>query len=169
MSFQVGDRVRFLNEVGSGRVTKISKDSVFVEDEYGFEISHSPSNLVPEKGHGDIEQLPNKDSEKPKTLQQSQHQFPSIDLHLENLMGSTAGMSDHDKFQVQMNAFRNFLSVNERRKTARMLVVHGIGTGKLKAAIREEVQGVLGAEMHDANFSSKGTGASWIERKYYVR
>ena len=38
MNISIGDKVRFLNEVGGGKVTRIEGNLVFVEDEDGFEI-----------------------------------------------------------------------------------------------------------------------------------
>jgi hypothetical protein len=38
MKIQTGDKVRFLNEVGGGYVTRLEGNLVFVEDEDGFEI-----------------------------------------------------------------------------------------------------------------------------------
>ena len=36
--FQVGDKVKFLNQTGGGVVTKVTDDFVFVEDESGFDM-----------------------------------------------------------------------------------------------------------------------------------
>ena len=35
---QTGDKVRFLNAVGGGKVIKVVKDIAYIEDEDGFEI-----------------------------------------------------------------------------------------------------------------------------------
>ena len=43
---KVGDHVRFLNEVGGGRVTRKEGNTVYVEDEDGFEIPALPSAVV---------------------------------------------------------------------------------------------------------------------------
>ena len=47
MQIAIGDKVRFMNEVGGGRVTAIlSKDMVSVETNDGFEIPTYIKNLV---------------------------------------------------------------------------------------------------------------------------
>ena len=33
--FEIGDKVKFLNQIGGGIVTKITDDFIFVEDEQG--------------------------------------------------------------------------------------------------------------------------------------
>lgn len=46
-TINIGDTVRFLNDVGGGRVTAIRKDGmVMVEDENGFDIPTLPRDLV---------------------------------------------------------------------------------------------------------------------------
>ena len=45
MSFSVGDRVRFLNEIGEGVIVEIHSDSsVKIEDENGFEKLYKTSD-----------------------------------------------------------------------------------------------------------------------------
>jgi len=45
--FKIGDKVKFLNEVGGGKITKITgSDSVCVESEDGFEIPVSTADII---------------------------------------------------------------------------------------------------------------------------
>lgn len=44
--FELGDKVKFLNQVGGGVVTKITEDFVFVQDETGFDVPMQPSELI---------------------------------------------------------------------------------------------------------------------------
>jgi len=47
MTLKIGDKVRFLNEVGGGRITSvISKDMVNVETDDGFEVPTMVNNLI---------------------------------------------------------------------------------------------------------------------------
>src|SRR4051812_32346189 len=48
MKLRIGDKVRFLNEVGEGVISRIKdKQTVFVEMQDGFEIPFLTSQLVP--------------------------------------------------------------------------------------------------------------------------
>ncbi len=48
MKLRIGDKVRFLNEVGEGVITRFKdKDTVFVEVQDGFEIPYLTKHLVP--------------------------------------------------------------------------------------------------------------------------
>lgn len=44
--FQVGDKVKFLNQIGGGLVTKVTPDFVFVQDDTGFDMPMQPSELI---------------------------------------------------------------------------------------------------------------------------
>ena len=47
MALKIGDKVRFLNEVGGGRITSIiSEDIVNVETNDGFEVPTRVNNLI---------------------------------------------------------------------------------------------------------------------------
>lgn len=45
-TFQVGDKVKFLNQVGGGVVTKVTPDTVFVQDDTGFDMPMPPNELI---------------------------------------------------------------------------------------------------------------------------
>ncbi|MBP5327907.1 MAG: hypothetical protein J6Y98_08360 [Bacteroidales bacterium] len=44
--FEIGDKVKFLNQIGGGIVTKITDDFIFVEDDSGFDIPMQPEELI---------------------------------------------------------------------------------------------------------------------------
>ena len=44
--FEIGDKVKFLNQIGGGIVTKITDDFVFVQDDTGFDIPMQPEELI---------------------------------------------------------------------------------------------------------------------------
>jgi hypothetical protein len=46
MKCKVGDRVRFLNDVGGGKVTRIVKNTVYVLDNDGFEVPAMLSDII---------------------------------------------------------------------------------------------------------------------------
>ncbi len=46
MKFNVGDRVRFLNDVGGGRITRIERNLVYVMGQDGFELPVSDSEII---------------------------------------------------------------------------------------------------------------------------
>ena len=44
--FQIGDKVKFLNQIGGGVVTRVTDDFVFVQDDTGFDIPMDPRELI---------------------------------------------------------------------------------------------------------------------------
>ncbi|MDY5968761.1 MAG: Smr/MutS family protein [Bacteroidales bacterium] len=44
--FEIGDRVKFINQIGGGLVTKITDDFIFVQDETGFDLPMQPTELI---------------------------------------------------------------------------------------------------------------------------
>ena len=44
--FQLGDKVKFLNQTGGGIVTRVTDDFVFVQDDTGFDIPMDPKELI---------------------------------------------------------------------------------------------------------------------------
>ena len=44
--FEVGDKVKFLNQIGGGIVTKVTPDFVFVQDDTGFDMPMAPNELI---------------------------------------------------------------------------------------------------------------------------
>ena len=52
MIFKKGDRVKFLNDVGGGIITRINLKTIYVENEDGFEVPVSESQLL----HQDVSQ-----------------------------------------------------------------------------------------------------------------
>lgn len=46
MKYKVGDKVRFLNDVGGGKVTRIEKNTIYVLDNDGFEIPAIISDVI---------------------------------------------------------------------------------------------------------------------------
>lgn len=45
-TFQIGDKVKFLNSIGGGVVTKITSDFVFVRDDTGFDMPMPSNELI---------------------------------------------------------------------------------------------------------------------------
>ena len=50
MNFKIGDRVKFLNDVGGGVITRIDRKFAYVEREDGFEVPVAMSQLLPDAG-----------------------------------------------------------------------------------------------------------------------
>jgi hypothetical protein len=47
MTFKKGDRVKFLNDIGGGIITRVDRKTIYVENDDGFEIPIAESQLLP--------------------------------------------------------------------------------------------------------------------------
>ena len=87
---------------------------------------------------------------------------PCIDLHIESLLDVDYHMSAFDKLNLQVKTFKEFININLSKRKKKVLVIHGIGEGRLKSEIASLLNRP-GYDMHDANYSPVGVGASYIE------
>jgi dsDNA-specific endonuclease/ATPase MutS2 len=174
---KVGDKVSFLSETGHGTILEIQNNQAKVEDESGFLYWYTIDDLVAFMSVTDQNLFETKfekfeDIPKPRSKEnniQEQTEEWKIDLHMENLVDYHGLMTNHEIVLTQLSHFNKFLKEAEKARINKMIVIHGVGSGKLKAEIKSIVQGIKGAEMYDADYQKNGAGASIIERKYNVR
>ena len=178
MRFKIGDRVSFISEVGSGVVLEVKSSTIILEDENGFEMEYPMSLLVPSMNVSEEELLGKMEHQSKVNLTVKKTIFTpkrnseaewKIDLHMENLVDSHRNMTNHEIITVQLNHFKRFITSAEKAKIGRLVIVHGVGTGKLKSEISAIVKGINGAEIFDGDYSEYGRGASVIERRYNIR
>jgi hypothetical protein len=158
---QVGQRVRFLDEVGSGVVTAIlSATEVMVEDESGFEIPMEAKGLVPLVARDEAQSyqrhLPSvsailQQEVDPRRQRALEKSFKArydeaastwagkgtveVDLHAHELVDSTAGLDAATLLELQLAHFERMLRVAIEQRTPRIVFIHGVGQGVLKHEI----------------------------------
>ena len=164
MKFTIGERVSILNETGSYLILEISDTKIKVEDEHGFD-SEVPISLIVKTKPIDSSRIVIKDGDKfnPVRKKRDLNRIPSIDLHFEALIEDDNRYSSYDKLNYQIKRFREFINQNLAKRKTKVLVIHGIGEGRLKSEIMTLIYKSEGYAMHDANYSPQGVGASFIE------
>lgn len=65
---------------------------------------------------------------------------PEIDLHIENLTNGYARLDPSEIVRIQMQHFQRFLEKAVRLGVPRIFVIHGVGEGKLRDAIAQELR-----------------------------
>ncbi|MEY4876450.1 MAG: hypothetical protein RL708_1599 [Bacteroidota bacterium] len=86
-----------------------------------------------------VKQVERKIKENFKKPQPEKHRHffidDTIDLHIENLIDSHAGMTNAEIIKIQLQHFRKCFEEAMIHKLSKFTVIHGIGKGKLRAEI----------------------------------
>ena len=86
-----------------------------------------------------------------------------VDLHIDALLDTTAGMSPADMLDYQVSTFRRVLDEQRGKKGTRMVFIHGKGDGVLRAALQRELSKQRSAFVwQDASFQRYGFGAMLV-------
>ena len=167
-SFQPGQRVKFLNDVGSATVVRVEGEQVVVEDEDGFERTVGVRELMaapdPEqeaKSYGDnvpdlakllVQEVGEKrmrslqkefevkyhNSKATNMARRDAHM--EVDLHIHELVDDQSGLPDRAKLAIQMNHFDRMMDIAKREKLRRIVFIHGVGQGVLRHQIRTSLE-----------------------------
>lgn len=86
-----------------------------------------------------------------------------VDLHIEELLETTAGMTNKDILDYQIETFRRVLRENQNRHGQRIVFIHGKGDGVLRAALKSELERKTDHySFQDASFQRYGFGAMLV-------
>lgn len=86
------------------------------------------------------------------------------DLHIAELIDTTAGMSNADMLQLQLSKFHEVMRDNLRRPGAKVVFIHGKGEGVLRKALLDELRRKYPrCEAQDASFREYGFGATLVK------
>lgn len=192
MQFKRGERVKFLNDEGEGIVVAFpQKGWVLVEDKEGFTYEHREEELVPvgdwnkeydkyERTQPDImdivernidQNIAKKAGEQFKLLYKNKDannvrrkgETMEVDLHIHELLDKHENMSNGEIIQVQLKHFERTLRLAETKKISRVIYVHGVGQGVLRAEIRKMLHEYYpNCEFMDAPYNEYGYGATEV-------
>ena len=188
---KVGDRVKFLNDVGEGVVLEIKCDIFVVEDEDGFNREYKSHDLI-NVGAADDERymydnkLPDlsevlardiseerqkkiqeefefKYANARKTNQKKRGEFMEVDLHFHELVEDMSGLKDRTKLDIQLNHFERMMKIATEQRIRRVVFIHGVGQGVLRHQIRSRLDMYYpNSTVRDANPREYGYGATEV-------
>ena len=97
-------------------------------------------------------------NEKPK-----QTEIIEVDLHIHQLVETTAGLNNASMLELQMDTFHKTLDENKNRKGQKIVFIHGKGEGVLRKEIEKELKTRYGKYTYqDASFREYGFGATMV-------
>jgi len=86
-----------------------------------------------------------------------------IDLHIDKLLDTTAGMDNAAILQHQLDVFRQTMDENLSRKGSKIVFIHGKGDGVLRSALLNELRlKYKSCKSQDASFREYGYGATLV-------
>lgn len=86
-----------------------------------------------------------------------------VDLHINELLDNTKGMSTADILNYQIDEFRKVMDANLHRHGQRIVFIHGKGEGVLRNALLKELNHrYKGHDVSDASFREYGFGATQV-------
>jgi hypothetical protein len=89
-----------------------------------------------------------------------------IDLHADEILETTRGMSPVDILNYQLDVFRKTLKEHEKQKGMKIVFIHGKGEGVLRRALINELQYRYKQYTYqDASFQEYGYGATQVTIK----
>lgn len=174
--FNLGEKVGFLSEKGTGIVKQINGFKYLIQDEIGFERWLHLSEII--KLHDSLQHIEledvaiNRKKQSDESLKASrkvksnqEHEW-EIDLHSYAIMDSEINKTAGEIFRYQVSILKSFLRRAEKHKIRKVIIVHGIGEGVLKNEVRYIISKIDNMECMDADFKKYGKGATEV-RIYY--
>jgi dsDNA-specific endonuclease/ATPase MutS2 len=189
-ALKAGDKVSFLNETGGGVVLRLlSRNRALIRTDDGFELEVAVKELVHvAKGVDEAfyrvndQQLRDakagdvmsdrmaRDRRKGGSLRKAatsdrrvEDDVMEVDLHLHELIDDERHLTDGEKLEHQLRYFERMLNTAIGTGKRKLIVIHGVGEGRL----RDEVRKTLGfydvVRFHDANPRHYGYGATEVE------
>jgi hypothetical protein len=174
MEFKIGQKVTFLHESGYGMILEFKEKEARVEDETGFDRWFDLSELVKIHSleYGDKGFVSEKEDSiyvgkthrvvPQKTGAKRGPIVWELDLHIDEILESTRGLSNTEMLVKQMSEFKNTFKKAKGQSIQRLIVIHGIGEGVLKNEVRMYLDKEDQVEYFDADFAEYGKGATEI-------
>ena len=188
---KVGDRVKFLNDVGEGVVIKLKGFNAVVEDKDGFEREYPLKDLISVRGKAEeAEMYGNKlpelseilardiSEERQKKIQEvfevkyanaratnqkRRGEYMEVDLHFHELVEDMSGLKDRTKLDIQLNHFERMMKIAAEQRIQRVVFIHGVGQGVLRHQIRSRLDMYYPeCTIRDANPREYGSGATEV-------
>ncbi|AYN68544.1 DNA mismatch repair protein MutS [Euzebyella marina] len=172
--FKIGNKVETIDDVISGIVVKVGDNEVSIETDEGFELSFQPNELV-KIGDGEIRvtnheaHLVKSEKEIPKRRRRpapkpKERNAPKmeVDLHINQLVPSTRGMTNYDMLNIQIETAKRRLEFAMQKRIQKIVFIHGVGEGVLKEELYSLFRRYENVNYYDADYQKYGLGATEV-------
>ena len=153
---------------------KLYKLHSFTENEYFeepallFELKNTQETLYAEISADDIKKAMFQKEPYNKPSLHKEKSKPNaekieVDLHINELLDNTSGLSNADMLKVQIDKFKSTLEENKHRKGQKIVFIHGKGEGILRNEIVKLLKTQYKSyQYQDASFREYGFGATMV-------
>ena len=182
VAFKHGKSFSFKNPVSVELridTVKFYKLHSFIENDYFDDnalVFYITRNDIPERemlvSAGDIQRAMQEKivSEKrpriQKVVKKEKNPIIEVDLHINELLDTTAGMDNTQILEFQLKKFNEVMQENRKQKGRKIVFIHGKGDGVLKNALLTELKNKYkDCYYQDASFREYGFGATMVTVK----
>lgn len=151
--------------------SKTIKHDEFKYPVYGF-LLKDEFNIVqkvePELNLVDIEKLKSiKEFRSKDKVSKSAKEYlrtleKEVDLHIEELVENTNGLSNFEMLTIQLERFEKELDDALEKNMKKIIFIHGVGNGRLKQEIIGVLKQTKGVSFQDASYKEYGFGATQV-------
>ncbi|MBI2722861.1 MAG: Smr/MutS family protein [Bacteroidetes bacterium] len=85
-----------------------------------------------------------------------------VDLHIEELMKNTKGLSNYEMLNIQLERVERELDEAMAKNMKKIVFIHGVGNGRLKQEIVSILKSTKGVTYQDASYKDYGFGATQV-------
>lgn len=85
-----------------------------------------------------------------------------VDLHIEELVENTAGLSNFEMLNIQLEKFEKELDEAIAKKMKKLVFIHGVGNGRLRQEIHAALKKTRGVTFQDGSYKEYGYGATQV-------
>ena len=172
-----GDKVSVLDEAINGTVVSVKNDEVLIETEDGFMMTFFVNELIKTNNSNNLmnsirsfnsnEIKKEKEIEKPRNFVKDRKEkrevgVPEFDLHIEKLVPSKRGMNNYDILNLQIETAKRQLDFAQKNRIPRVVFIHGVGEGILKAELDFLLGRYDNITFQDADYQKYGLGATAV-------
>ena len=178
MALKVGDYVLVLDEDLSGIVKGVNGNIISIETEDGFLLEFRSDELIKNDNKKSLsseifsnsslddvvseKEVPKRRKQIKKRAKDKYEPTLEVDLHINQLIKSSKGMTNHDMLTLQLETARRQLDFAIKKRIQKVVFIHGVGEGVLKLELEYLFGRYNNVKFYDANYQKYGLGATEV-------
>ncbi|MGW9686874.1 Smr/MutS family protein [Flagellimonas sp. 2504JD1-5] len=171
--FHLGDKVEVLDEAISGIIDAMDGNEITVLTDDGFLLKYSANELVKvgeniHVSNMDAAKIKEEKAEpkkkigkKPKIKERNAPKM-EVDLHINQLVKSSKGLSNFDILNLQLDMAKRQLDFAIGKRIQKVVFIHGVGEGVLKEELKYLFNRYDNLKWYDADYQKYGLGATEV-------